>query len=57
MVSKISKGLDRFANVILSTKTLTGTEKIEMLRVEVSSCRSEGSRKCKLFDFGGNSCV
>ena len=52
MVSKISKGLDRFANAILSTKTSTDKGKIEMLRVEVSSCRSEGSHECKLFDFG-----
>ena len=43
--------MDRFVNAILFTKTSTDKGKIEILRVVVGSCRSEGSRECKLFDF------
>ena len=43
--------MDRFANAILFTKTSTDKGKIEILRVVVGYCRSEGSRECKLLDF------
>ena len=51
IVLKILKGLDKFGNAILSTKTSTEKENIEMLRLEVSSCQSEGSSECNLFNF------
>ena len=38
-------------HAILSTKTSTEKGNIEMLRLEFSSCQSEGSRECNLFNF------
>ena len=60
----VSKGLQKFASTILKMKTLIHKGNIELLRLEISSCRAEDSRHCKcslvslgLYHFGQFWCV